>query len=165
MVLGHIRFGSQRLWRSWNRGKIEIHVRAAKPLDNRIDSCDRIVVSRPRGIKFFQPRQRDYKNRFGNVIEDNHRVVKAELDIGQIAIVVRRVGQFLHIPNRVIAYVTDRAADKRWQFLVGSDRHRVQLLSQYVQWVIGLDRFLLTVLSSDRNVSITSYQFFRRIKS
>ena len=51
--------------------------------------------------------------RLVDVIENHHAVVKREAQVGQLAIVLRRILQALDIAHRVVACAADGAPQKR----------------------------------------------------
>src|SRR5690242_12127595 len=57
----------------------------------------------------------DDGNGFADVVEDDHAVVEGERQVGQAAIVGRRVGQPFDVANSVVARVSHRAATEARQ--------------------------------------------------
>ena len=55
------------------------------------------------------------RDRLVDVVEDDHAVVEGEAQVGQLAVVERRVRQALDIANGVVAGVADRAAGEARQ--------------------------------------------------
>ena len=68
-----------------------------------------------------------------HVVEHDHVVVERERQVGQVAVVVRRVRQVLDVADRVVAGVADRAADERRQLRQLGHADRLHALAQLVE--------------------------------
>ena len=76
-----------------------------------VDAGCRAVVSRSR-IAFIGACVCDDQDRFIDLIKNYHPVVKRERHIGDVTVIIRRVGQVLAVAHDVVAGVSDRSAAK-----------------------------------------------------
>ena len=76
-------------------------------------------------------------DRFVHMIKDAQRVIETEVEIGQVAVVLRCIGQVFHVTNDVVPGITDRAADEGGQSVEMRDAV-MKVLSKRIERVIGL---------------------------
>ncbi len=80
-------------------------------------------------------RQGDDGDRLADVIEDAQRVIKGKIEVGQLAIVRRSIGQMFGVADDVVARVSDRSTDEGWQ-RVDRSNGGAQVLAQSDQRIL-----------------------------
>jgi hypothetical protein len=116
---------------------------AVDPLARRLMPAGDLVVI----LGAAQIGERQHMNCLPHVVEDDHVIEQTERQIRQPAVVRRRVGQALDVPNRIVAGVADGSADEWRQLGQVNHPHRLHLFAQRFQRIgdlefLGLPRFL-----------------------
>jgi hypothetical protein len=81
--------------------------------------------------------QRDDNRRLLHVVEYDHVVVERERQIGELAVVGRRVRKLLDVADRVIARVSHCAAGERRQARNLGDADRLHSVAQHLERIVG----------------------------
>jgi hypothetical protein len=117
-----------------------------------VDSGSGTLVGRMRIVRS-RPRISDDQNRFTNLVEDDHAIVKREGHVGDATVVVRSVGQSLRIANNVVARVAHGSAAKPRQARnIAGPIAREQAL-QILEGIGGLELFRAITFPDDDVVS------------
>ena len=71
------------------------------------------------------------------MVEHDHVVVERERQVGQVAIVGRRVGQLLDVADDVVAGIADRAAGERRQLRQRGRAQRLDAAFEFFERIVG----------------------------
>jgi len=109
-------------------------------VDQGVDAAAGVVVGRAAADALVvEPGHGDHDDRLGHVIEDDHLIVEGEPQVGDLAVVVRGVGEVLEVADHVVAGVAHCAAAKRGQLGECDGAHSLHPPPQLLERVGALE--------------------------
>ena len=90
--------------------------------------------------------QHEHEDSLLHVVEHHHVIVERKGEVGQLAVVGRRIGQVFDVADRVVTGIADCPAHERRQFVEMDHADRLHLLAQHGERIGRLESLVRPVL-------------------